>query len=375
MSARKKEDGEASLKERAEILQLEQKLDDLELDIATKNSEIATWRRRYKQLATQLDELRLRAANYDEAMATVLEPPKWAKPKASNKGNTATVGLLLSDLHYQETVRPEQINGHNAYNSDIGEMRIKRAFEHGLVVADQYGWGAKMDGAVIAINGDILTGIIHTELRETNDKLMFPALRDVAQILIAGINLWADVYENVLVVNEWGNHGRMTEKPKAKNAAGENFDWMIGEMIRLHFLGDPRVDVITTESADLIFSIYDTKFLLTHGHLGVGRSAGHGIGGIWPPIMRMLAKRQQSHAAMGNNWDVALLGHWHQYTPKAVGRQGFIINGSSKGADEWSMSMGFMPEDPIQALWVTTPDRGVTDVKAIFCGDRKAEGW
>ena len=162
-----------------------------------------------------------------------------------------------------------------------------------------------------------------------------------------------------------------SQKKKAKNAAGENFDWMLSQMVAAHFKDDDRVTVEHTLSPHLVFQVYETRFLLTHGNHGVGGSSGHGIGGIWPTIMRALAKIRAQQSAVGVEFDVALLGHWHQH----VASDAMVINGTPKGADEWSTQMGFVPEAPSQTLLIVSPDRGVTDVRRVFVADRAAEGW
>jgi len=318
----------------------------------------------------ELEELSKERDRSASARSVVLAPPKWAAPKVKQAKRHATPILLLSDLHYQEVVNPAEIGGINAYNSRIAEQRIRSVFADSIKLVRNYSGDLTIDGAVVALNGDMLTGIIHDELLNTNDQLMFPALVALAEILCAGIAMYADEFGNVHVPCEWGNHGRLFQKKKAKGAAGENFDWMLSQMVQAHFKDDPRVTVEHTLSPHLVFSVYNTRFLLTHGNHGVGSSSGHGIGGIWPTIMRALAKIRAQMSATGVEFDMALMGHWHQFIVSA----GLVINGTPKGPDEWSSQMGFTPEAPSQSLLMVTPERGVTDVRAIYCSDRKAEG-
>lgn len=319
----------------------------------------------------ELDELTKERDRSAAARSAVLDPPKWASPKARQAKRHATPILLLSDLHYQEVVNPAEIGGINAYNSRIAERRIRSVFDDGIKLVRNYSGDLTIDGAVVALNGDMLTGIIHDELLNTNDQLMFPALVSLANILCAGIGQWADEFGAVHVPCEWGNHGRLFQKKKAKGAAGENFDWMLSQMVQAHFANDPRVTVEHTLSPHLVFQVYATRFLLTHGNHGVGGSSGHGIGGIWPTIMRALSKIRAQMSATGVEFDMALMGHWHQF----IVSSGLVINGTPKGPDEWSTQMGFTPEPPSQSLIMVTPERGVTDVRAIYCSDRKAESW
>src|SRR5262245_55760622 len=52
--------------------------------------------------------------------------PHWLTPKNPAKGHRATLNLLLTDTHFDEVVDPAQIDGLNAYNREIAEIRLER---------------------------------------------------------------------------------------------------------------------------------------------------------------------------------------------------------------------------------------------------------
>jgi hypothetical protein len=152
-----------------------------------------------------------------------------------------------------------------------------------------------------------------------------------------------------------GNHGRMTMKPRAKFRARDNADWMLAHMVRR--ITEPRITHIIPESADCIVPVYNTVHLLTHGDQVHG---GGGIGGIWPPIKRLQARKQ-----IASPHDVICMGHWHQLV--AAPSAGIIVNGSGKGYDEFAYTNAFEPEPPQQALWLVTPERGAAATWAVAC--------
>ena len=137
-------------------------------------------------------------------------------------------------------------------------------------------------------------------------------------------------------------------------------------MVAAHLKADTRFTFAIGDDPDAWVQVYDTTYLLTHGDQASG---GGGIGGIWPPIMRMLAKKRQRY---GRPF-IAVMGHWHSLI-MAPG-QGLIVNGSLKGADEFSAVMNFSTERAQQAAWLTTPENGPTLQFPIFCDDPVAEGW
>jgi hypothetical protein len=107
---------------------------------------------------------------------------------------------------------------------------------------------------------------------------------------------------------------------------------------------------------------------VTHGDQVTG---GSGIGGIWPPIMRLDARKRARYAAVQQPYDLLVMGHWHQLT----WGPNFIINGSLVGYDEYAAVSNFGFQEPAQALWLMTPERGRTWMAPIYAQDRAKEGW
>jgi hypothetical protein len=139
-------------------------------------------------------------------------------------------------------------------------------------------------------------------------------------------------------------------------------------MVERYFTDDKRVSFVIPTSPDAWIQIYSHGHLITHGDQVHG---GGGIGGIYPPIMRMRAKKEQKYLQTGQNFRTLWMGHWHTY----LGTPHLVINGSLKGWDEFASIMGFGFEPPQQALAIVTPERNITVQAPIFCQDRKREGW
>lgn len=309
----------------------------------------------------QIDTLE-RLADYSGRALTV---PKWLSRKPKKADKVATLVTILSDCHFDEVVNPAEIDGRNAYNRRIAELRLERYFTGVIHLAQDYLTGMTYDGVVLMLGGDLISGDIHEELQDTNDAQTLDTVLFWSGRIAAGIELLADTYGRVHVPVVVGNHGRRSRKPRAKGRARDNFDWMIGQLVARHFHADPRVTFQIPDGTDALVRIHDTTLLLTHGDQVSG---GGGIGGIWPPIMRMIAKKRTRH-----QFDAVVMGHWHQLlmAPSA----GVIVNGSLKGEDEYAAVMNFAPERAQQALFTVAPGRGVTFSAPVFCDDRAKEGW
>jgi len=296
-------------------------------------------------------------------------PPGWlTKPPKSKTKHHGTPCLMLSDLHLDEVVYPEQVLGMNAYNRDIARQRLERT-AHGFIRVTQDFWtGIQYDGAIIPLGGDIFSGDIHEELKETNEDTLLGSVDYWIDPLADLYAMMADTFGKVHVPVVPGNHGRTTRKPRAKFRARSNFDWFVGAQLARVFRKDPRITFDLSESPDCLVPIYDKKIMVTHGDQASG---GQGIGGIWPPLMRLDARKRQRQEAVKQGYDLLIMGHWHTLT---FGPS-FIVNGSMKGYDEYAFTENFGFEEPSQAAWLMTPEHGKTWTAPIFSQDRTLEDW
>ena len=296
-----------------------------------------------------------------------IEPPVWLAKPASAK-NRATVVALLSDTHFDEVVDPSEMDGLNAYNRKIATMRLEAWAQNVVKMTRNYLSGVTYDGMVFMLGGDIFSGDIHEELAETNEDSMLGSLLYWSEQIAAAITLFSSEFKKVHVISVPGNHGRMTRKPRAKLRAKTNFDWLLSKMLERHFTGAKNITFNVPDSADCMVSIYGWNHLLTHGDQASG---GGGIGGIYPPIMRLRARKLQRYADTGRPFTTLWMGHWHQY----ITTPGLIINGSLKGYDEYASINNFGYEVPQQALAIVTPEHNITWQCPVFVSDRGKEKW
>ena len=331
-------------------------------------------RKQNSLLQSNNDRLLLRVEELERTLSIVeqmesqrIQPPTWMTP-AKPKRSAATLVVMLSDTHFDEVVNPEEMEGLNAYNREIAVMRLEKWAQNVIKLSRHYLSGVTYDGLVIILGGDIFTGDIHEELQITNEDTMIGSLLFWSEQIAAAVQLLADEFKKCHVVSVVGNHGRTTRKPRMKQRVRTNFDWLLAKMVERNFAKDKRVTFTIPESADAWLQIYEHGHLITHGDQVSG---GGGIGGIYPPIMRMRARKHQRYMVTGKSFQTLWLGHWHQY----ISTPSMVVNGSLKGFDEYALLMGFGFEQPQQALAVITPEKNITFQAPVFCADRKREGW
>lgn len=353
-------------------------VDRLKLQLAQTKAAAEEHRGEVRKLQVQLgrsaqeleDARNLLGIMQDITSATPREP-RWMMPKRRAKGHRGTPTLMLSDLHLDEVVRPEEVHGYNAYDRHIAEMRLHRTADVALKLLHDYVSGITYDGFVLVLGGDILSGDIHHELARTNEAPWAESIVHWCPQLVALLEYLADELQvPIHVPCVVGNHDRnpTNRRSPSKLRAKDSLSWIIYGWLANRFSDDDRITFQVAEGADLRYDIYDTKMLLTHGDQFKG---GNGIGGVTMPIARGAYKKAQQYQAMGDPFDHMILGHFHQL----IQQRQFIVNGSLKGYDEFAQTMAFLPEPPAQALWITTPERGITAQYPVYPGQPKAEGW
>ena len=229
----------------------------------------------------------------------------WLKPPKKKVRITGTPCLMLSDIHFDERVSPEQIEWANEYNHEIAVARIQHVFRTALDLLLYRMASPKYDGIVIALGGDLLSGNIHEELAETNEAMILQSILSLTDLLIEGIGNMADAFKKVHVPCVVGNHGRLHKKPRAKGLVCNNFEWLIYQNLARYFKNDKRVSFQIPDGPDASFQVYDKKFLLTHGDQFRG---GSGIAGIFSPIMLGASRKKTRQQAIKKPFDILLAG-------------------------------------------------------------------
>jgi len=278
--------------------------------------------------------------------------PDWMIQPVRGKALPGVPVAFWSDWHWGEVVFPDQVNGVNEFNIEVAHARARRLVERTIRLLKNHVVNPDYPGIVVNLGGDMLSGDIHEELKESNEMPLLPALLDLFGVLVWAIEQLAEAFGFVYMPCVTGNHGRMSRKPQAKNRNFTNFDWLLYNLLAKHFAGDKRIQFYIPDGPDALYQVYGHKYLLTHGDQFRG---GDGMIGAIGPITRGNQKKLARNSSVNREYDTMLLGHWHQYMPL----HRTLVNGSLKGYDEYANSNNFGFEPPIQALWLTHPEHGV----------------
>ena len=323
-------------------------------ELARLRSEVASYQKRYKAALAQIDRERERA---DALVAlkgiTATRPPQRVAKNATK--HDATMVVLLSDIHCEETVRPETVDFRNKYDLDICDQRLAELQERFVQMLEAERTLADIQRVVVWLGGDMISGMIHPELAEENSLHPLAAIRWIGERLRAFIDIAADNAKEILVATSCGNHGRTTEKMRS-NEADTSYEHHLyltmraaetRKNVRWH-IGEGHLNYLDLNGFLVRFS---------HGHSVKYQS---GIGGIHVPLKRKIAAWDATRRA-----DMTCIGHWHQFS---AGRN-YVTNGSVIGQSAYAVKIGADGnESPAQAAIVIDHKRNeVTKAFRLFC--------
>lgn len=322
-------------------------------ELARLRAELSTLKGRYKAALAMIDRERDRA----EALVALkgIRGSRTLTKSVKGPKNAATMMLLVSDVHAEETVRSETVNGQNEFNLEVCDARLAELRQRFLTMLEHERRLAKIDRVVLWFGGDVISGMIHPELAEENSLHPLAALRWVGERLRGLLDAVADNAKEVIVATSCGNHGRTTEKLRTNEAdtsyeqhlyltmraaeARKNVRWHIGEG-HLNYL---------------ILDGFKVRFC--HGHAVKYQG---GLGGVHVPLKKAIAAWDTTDKA-----DLTCIGHWHQFS---AGRN-YVTNGSVIGPSAYSVRIKAEGgEHPCQAAIVIDHDRNeMTKAYRIFC--------
>ena len=295
----------------------------------------------------------------------VIEPPRWTVPSTPSKSKPGIPVLFASDFQWGEVIKASELDGINAFNAEIARARYHRLIERTVDLCFRHMVNADYPGIVYLRGGDMISGEIHEELRETNDLQSIPAVVDLVEQETAGIRILADKFKRVHVISVPGNHGRTTIKPHAKRFVETNYDYLLACMLEREFREDKRVTFRSPVSGDARFAVFGWWFLLSHGDR-IGSSGGQGFIGPAATITRGMKKLVDYYATLGQHVDWTLIGHFHTRMELEYG----LSNGSLPGYSEYAKQFRMKPQPAEQWLFFVHPVHGITCRWPILLGRR-----
>jgi hypothetical protein len=262
---------------------------------------------------------------------------------------------LASDWHVEETVESASVNGLNEYRLPIAKTRIEKFFTTIARLTEIERHGAKIDDLILWLGGDLMTGMIHEELAESNSKTPTQVILWLQDRLADGLATLKPHFKRILIPTSYGNHGRTTIKPRHATGAAHSYEWLLYRILEGRFHGDKQIEWQIADSYFNFMTVFDRRLRFHHGD---GLKFQGGIGGLTIPTEKAIASWNKSP----NRADLDLFGHWHQYQQS----RHWLCNGSLIGYNAYALSIKASFEPPTQTYFLLDKKRGRTMTSPIY---------
>jgi predicted phosphodiesterase len=346
-------------------------LRDADEIIRKKNAEVIGLRRELNRRVVEKESSeKIRTQIFNLAEVTP-DPPDWID-REPGKGASGIPLINASDWHWGERVSYDQTGGANRFNRVIATRRVRVLYDTITDLCFNHMTNPNYPGCVLCLSGDMITGAIHDDLRETNDGPVTWSVIEVENNIIGLIIALAKKFGRVFVPCVPGNHGRNTIKPRAKNRVFDSYEWLIYVHIEQYFKKHPEyhVDVHVPNGVDAHFNIFGHRFMQTHGDT-LGVKGGDGIIGALGPIARGAVKVGTQQRAAGKDFDTLIIGHYHIYIPRGDATP-VMCNGSLIGPNEYSQLILRVPGSrPSQSLAFVHHKHGFTAQWPMYVDEKK----
>ncbi len=320
------------------------------------DAEVVYLRNRVAELEAKQSQLFSEKGEALEISSALMAAVKKAKPlkmvykQQESAHSECTHVVHLTDLHYGEVTKPEEIDGFGEFSPIIAEARIARLtnniIEHTKVMRASY----NVPKLQILGTGDYISGDIHTELQVTN---AFPAPVQAVgcgYMLGAMVALLAPHFSEVNVdFITLDNHGRMTKKPQAAEGGENNWGYVVSHILKQHVRDIKNVSVGIHAKPTALVPVGPEKYLLMHGHQIRGW-AGKPYYGFDRRVAMEAVKRM---GVPEQSFTKLLLGHFHT----AANDIDWALGGSLSGTNTYDHSCG-RHSRPHQTSWYVHDKHG-----------------
>ena len=239
------------------------------------------------------------------------------------------------------------------YNSQIMRKRVTEFVTKAKRITDIQRADHPVKDVVIMFGGDMVEGLFNypAQLHEI-DATLFEQYVTVSRLIVDTVREALAIYEKVLVVAEWGNHGRIGSK-RADVPRSDNVDRMCYELARQLLNGEKRLTWADCPEDVQRVEIGNYRALLIHGD-EVGRN-----GFASPTAIVQHANRWRSGAYPWAFRDV-YIGHYHTHAcwPMANGEGSVYQTGSTESDNRYARDLLAASATPSQRLHFIDPVKG-----------------
>ena len=229
--------------------------------------------------------------------------------------NSSTDLLVhLTDIHTGIEIH----NWKNDFDSDILKLRIEKFTSDILDIRGMH----QSENCYLVI-GEILSGIIHNNLRLQNNMDLIEQFKYASELISAMLSRMANHFNHIYVYTTPGNHSRIS--PKKEDALdGENMDVLLPFYLKARMQNFENITICDNniESEIAMFNIRGNNVFAAHGHKD---SPSNVV--------------QNFTMMFGIKPEIVLLGHRHTNSMETVYDTKVIQSGCVSGSDNYATSI------------------------------------
>lgn len=330
-------------------------------EIARLKADLLEYKGKYSFALKEIERQKARADNKAAisgvSAAKAVNSAGKGRSSVKTQKHSASALLMLSDVHCEERVRPETVNGDNDFSLEVCDQRMQEVEDRFLSCLDHESAIVNIGRIVVWLGGDFITGHIHPDCVETAQLSPTNATRWVQARLRRMLNRISPQVSEVVVITNSGNHGRTTEKQRIATELEHSY-----EQLMYHTMAEAEpCDNIRWQIAEGHLGYLDLDgFTLRHLHGHSIRYNG-GVLGIALPASKAIAAWDAHRRA-----DLTIFGHYHTWGWLRGAR--YCSNGSVIGHSPYGTFVKVTPERPCQGFAVIDHERNeVTRAYPLFC--------
>lgn len=333
-------------------MSLEQRLSDIPDEVAS--DDVVELRRALIRTQKQLKEAKQKTEEYVEATIQAAYDATLSMgaikavtaPITDKRKGRAEVALWhLTDWQGSKKT--------TSYDSNIMRKRVMEFVSKARQITEIQRAHHPVKDVVILFGGDMVEGLFNypAQLHEV-DSTLFEQYVTVSRLMVDTVREALAIYEKVIVVSEWGNHGRIGNK-RADVPRSDNVDRMCYELARQLLAGEKRLFWQDCPEDVQRVEIGNYRALLIHGD-EVGRN-----GFASPMAIVQHANRWRSGAYKWEFRDV-YIGHYHTHAcwPMANGLGSVYQTGSTESDNRYARDLLAASAIPSQRLHFIDPVKG-----------------
>lgn len=220
----------------------------------------------------------------------------------------------LTDIH----TGIEIDNWKNVFNEDVLKQRIEKYTSDILDIR-----GLHQSQNCYIVIGEILSGLIHSNLRLQNNMDLMEQFKYVSELISAMLVRLANNFNHIYVYTTPGNHSRISAK-KEDSLDGENMDVLLPFYLKARLQNIDNISICdnTVEPEIAMFNMRGNNVFAAHGHKDNPSNVV-----------------QNFTMMFGIKPNIVLLGHRHTNGLTTVYDTKVIESGSVSGADQYSTSI------------------------------------